>query len=444
MISYANKKAFRPVSNFAMAIALVTGSALGITAFADTALAQKRDRDNKEEKPTYSEGFIEAYNPVQELQKAEAPDTVALSAAVPGLVEAIETADDKRAAGGMVYNIGIAKQDLALQRQGLDLMIDSGKIPAADSVRFIVTAGQLASDAGDQEAARARFEQAIAAGYTGTPALEGVIAESYFKENRYAEGLAYLKGAVDTKLAAGEMPDEDWLKRGVAMSYTNDLGREAVIFSTEYARLYPSKTSWGDAIAIQRTYFDYNNNAMLDLLRLADRTGSLRDGRDYADYIEAADARRLPGEVKRVIDMGVGAGLLELSDPFVSDASSTANERLRADRADLPALERDARAASSTALTATAAGDAFLSYGMAAKAEEMYAIALTKSGADMPRVLTRLGISQSDQGKGAEAAATFAKVEGVRSPIALLWGIHAEQSAAAAQAPVGTATDAAM
>ena len=59
-----------------------------------------------------------------------------------------------------------------------------------------------------------------------------------------------------------------------------------------------------------------------------------------------------------------------------------------------------------------AAGDAFLSYQKPAEAEEFYTLALAKPGVDTPRVLTRLGIAQADQGKSAEAQATFAKVEG--------------------------------
>lgn len=437
---FAPKQAKRTGSHVALAIALMCGSAVGLTAFADTAYAQRKKKE-KPAKTNYSKGFIAVYTPLNVLSQDAAAEPATLKAGVPGVVAAMETADDRMAGGGLIYNIGIATKDLKVQRQGLGMMLDSGKLAPDRVIRYIVTAGQLASDDSDFTAARKFFRRAIDEGYTGSPSLEGVIAESYFKEDKHAEGLAYLKGEIDKKKSAGLAPDEDWLKRGVSIAYTNDLPREAVIFSTEYARLYPSTTSWGDAIAIQRNYFDYDNNAMLDLLRLADRTGSLRDGRDYADYIEAADARRLPGEVKRVVTAAVSTGLLESNDPFVVEARTIANQRLAADKADLPALERDARLSSSTAVTATAAGDAMLSYGMSAKAEEMYATALTKSGADMPRVLTRLGIAQADQGKGAEAAATFAKVTGVRAPIAALWGIYAEQSAA--PEPVAEATESA-
>ena len=50
----------------------------------------------------------------------------------------------------------------------------------------------------------------------------------------------------------------------------------------------------------------------------------------------------------------------------------------------------------------------------------------------MPLVLTRQGIAQVQQGKHADAQATFAKVTGVRQPIANLWGLYAAQKASPA------------
>ncbi len=97
--------------------------------------------------------------------------------------------------------------------------------------------------------------------------------------------------------------------------------------------------------------------------------------------------------------------------------------------ASLPSLEKDARAANATAVTAVASGDAFLSYGEAAKAEALYQIALGKPGVDQGRALTRLGIAQTDQGKYAEAQATFAKITGPRKPIADLWSAYAASKA---------------
>ena len=103
--------------------------------------------------------------------------------------------------------------------------------------------------------------------------------------------------------------------------------------------------------------------------------------------------------------------------------------------------ERDARKASATEATVTGAADALLSYGEPANAEELYTIALGKPGADMPRVLTRLGIAQVDQGKYAAAQETFAKVTGKRQPIARLWSSYAASKVMPTPAPATAAAD---
>jgi hypothetical protein len=88
-----------------------------------------------------------------------------------------------------------------------------------------------------------------------------------------------------------------------------------------------------------------------------------------------------------------------------------------------------------------AAANANLSYDKAAEAEEFYSKAAGMAGADMPVTLTRLGIAQLDQGKYAEASATFAKVTGPRKAITDLYGVWAKQKMEAA--PAATAVPAA-
>lgn len=421
---------FRPAaSRLALAVALATTAALGLTA--TPAFAQKKGKEQAgaTAKADYSKPFVAAYQPLAKVL-SDNGDLAALKPQLPALIAAASTPDDKYVSGQFVLNVGAKTNDVALQRQGLDLMLDSGKTPPADLARITFAASQLAYNAKDWATARARAEQAVSAGYQGDAEL--LIAETYFAEDQVATGLAALDKAIARKVAAGEQAPEAWLKRGLAQAYQGKLDPQAVKYAAMYAQYYPSKSSWGDAIAIQRNINNYEGQELLDLLRLASRADALRFERDYIDYITAADARRLPGETQRVIDAGIAAGMLKSNDVFVSEARTTASGRIKADLADLPGLERDARAATASAATAMAAGDAFLSYDQPAKAEEFYKLALSRPGVDTARVLTRLGIAQLDQGNHAEAQANFAKVEGARQAIARLWGIYAAQKSGAA------------
>lgn len=411
----------RAASRFALAIALTSGAALTL---AVPAQAQKKEQASV--KTNYSKGFAGAYQPFAAKLNAGG-DLAPLKAELPALHAAAQTADDKYTAGQVTYSLGAKLKDIALQRQGVDMMIGSGSsISAGERPGQIFAAAQLAYQDKDWARARSLAEQATAAGYTGETDL--LISETYFAQDQGAPGIEVLERAVAEKVAAGEAVPDAWLKRGLAMAYKSNLQPQAARFAGLYAQYYPSASSWGDAIAVQRNAHNFEGQELLDLMRLAERTGSLRSERDYVEYISAADARRLPGETQRIIKAGIAAGMLKSGDVFVTEANSISSARVAADTADLPKLAQDARKPGATVATLMAAGDAYLSYQKPAEAEEFYTLALAKPGVDTARVLTRLGIAQADQGKSAEATATFAKVQGSRQPIAQLWTIYAKQA----------------
>jgi hypothetical protein len=340
---------------------------------------------------------------------------------------AVATApDDKYLAGQLALNMGNIAMDKSLQRRGLQAMVDSGKLAAADLGKFNFYIGGISFDMKDYATARTALSAAIAAGYAENN-VESLLADAYIGDNQPAEGLKILLAAVDKKAPAAP---EDWLRHGVVVAYKTKAVDYAGNFGSRLVANYPTPENWALAIAVQRDLGKYQLQDLIDLMRLMERTKSFSEERDFVEYIQAADPRRLPGEVLKVIGEGIAAGKLNASDPFVVDAKSNASGRIAADKASFAGLERDARAAAATAATAMAAGDTFLSYDMPAKAVDMYQIALGKAGVDAPRVLTRLGIAQADAAQYAEAQATFAKVDGVRKPIAELWSAYAKAKAA--------------
>lgn len=340
---------------------------------------------------------------------------------------AATSADDKFVAGQLTFSLGQLSYSKAQQRAGLQGMVDSGKVSPAETAKFNYFIGGLASDMKDYAGARAAFQAAIAGGYTERP-VEPFLADAYINDNQPLEGLKVLETAV---AKAGPAAPEDLIRKGIVVAYKNKLPDQAISFSTKLVRGYPTKENWALAIAVVRDMSKFQNQEQLDLMRLMDRTNSWSEPRDFFEYIQAADPRRLPGEALKIIDLGIATGKLQTGDIAVSDAKSIATGRIAADKASLAGLERDARAPAATAATASAAGDAFLSYGENTKAEELYKIALTKPGVDKDRVLTRLGIAQSDLGKYVDAQATLAQVGGVRAPIAALWAAYAKSKAAA-------------
>ena len=353
---------------------------------------------------------------------AVSPLLMAEKVAVEQTVAVAANLDDKYLSGQLMLALGSMALDPSMQRRGIQLQLDSGKIGAAEKPKYLMVLGNLAMDQKDYAGARASFQAASEAGAVPGDALIS-LADAYIRDNQTAAGLKVLQSAV---VKSGAGAPEGWMRYGIATAYKAKLPIDAAMFSNELVGMYPTKENWSLAIAVVRDLNGYQGHDQLDLLRLMQRTDSYSEERDYVEYVQAATKRGMPGEALKIIEAGVAAGKLKPNDQFVIDAKKESSGRVGADRASLPAQERDARGPKGTALTITAAADTFLSYDMAAKAEELYGLALAKPGVDATRVYLRLGIAQTDQGKYAEAQASLAKVTDARAPIAQLWSAYAK------------------
>ncbi|MEP1422586.1 MAG: hypothetical protein ABJK59_12520 [Erythrobacter sp.] len=422
-------------SSLALAIALATGGAVVATAvFPAEASAQRRDRDKEKDENDgggYSTEFREIYLPLEELLKSENPDLTGVEARLEGLSGVLNTSDEKLAGGQMIYNTGTTLQDKALQLSGMEFMISSGQLPAENQGRYNFIAYQLADQLGQLPKARTYLQVAIEKNFT----TEGITAsglrvtmmESFFSAGEYDAGFEYLRQAVATQKGQGLAVDESWYRRGLTVAYENEISPAVYQLAGMWLNDYPSATNWRDAANIARNLSDFQPAEILDLFRLSRRAGALIDEADYDYYVDVADARRLPNEVKAVIGEGKASGVIRESNLFISESLEIADRRIAADRSDLPALERDAMATSAGLRTVVAAGDAFLSYDQYGKAARFYERALNTPGVETNTVLTRLAISQVGMGDYTAARATFGRVTGTRSPIAMLWSAYTDQ-----------------
>jgi hypothetical protein len=415
----------RVVSKLALALAVTTGAAVGVAGFAEPAYAQK-----KEAKPQNSKGFVEAYGPVDKAFQAasESGDYSAVKTQMPAMVAAVENADDRMVAGQMVLVVGNKSQDAALQRQGLELMLASGKVAPEQVGQFQYFLGSLAYQAKDYAAARTALEAAVAAGYSDTD-LPALMAESYFGTNANKEGLTYLSKVAHERQAAGQPVPASWLLRGLQVAYNTKDAAASNDLAALLVESSPTAKNWQAALQVVREVNSgWGTEETLDLSRLMLLSGGMQTENDLIEYIQAADPRKLSNEVLAALDAGTKAGLIDANEPRLADVRRIAQERAAADQADA------AEAKGSTPATGTVAlanADLLLSVGDYAGAEAMYQVAIDKGGIDTNRALTRKGIVQARQGKTAEAQATFAQVQGTRAPLAKLWSIYAEKGTAA-------------
>jgi hypothetical protein len=402
-----------------MVLALAGGTVLSTAVAPSPAYAQA--------KPNHSKAFVAAYQPLAEAANAETGDFAAASAQLPAVYAAIANEDDRNAAGNLTLILGNKLKDPALQRRGLEMMLQSGKVPAEQVGQFQFFIGNLAYSAQDWAAARTALQAAMAAGYTQDDP-EGLVAETYFGEGQAAQGLTYLKGVAEQRMAAGQTVPENWMLRGLKIAYENNLPEQATEYSALLVASSPTERNWLQALQVVNAVNTLEPQAQLDLLRLMMATNSLTERREFAEYIEAADVRVMSNEVLRVLDRAVQTGAFTTDDTYYSEVKRIADERAPADRAEAPSLAAEANgAANGTA--AMSAGDVFLSLADYAQAETMFQLALEKGGVDRDRALTRLGIAQAQQGKNDAAKSSFTQVSGARTPVARMWTAFVESKA---------------
>ena len=448
-----SKPTGRKLSRRILGGALVAGVVLGLGAA--PALAQKKAKEPKAAKGAkgqpatkFSKEFSVAAQPLQisleaarvARAKVEAKDPVgpaelatALAAAKPQMAlaeAAIMNADDRLVAGQFQINLGGYLNDIPMRQRGAKNMLDSAKLEPTKVAEFQYYLGNFAYANKDYPTAQTALAAAIAAGHPQDDTAE-LLADSYAKANNPKGGLDALRKAVDARIAAGKPIPASWLKRANTIAYNNKLGPEAIDWAILQVKVQPSNFNWLGSAQLVRQFSGFGPQETLDLFRLMLRSGALDNeakfvSNEYKEYIEAADPRRLPGEVVKVIDKGTAAGAL--SGGWVSEARATANGRIAADKASLGGQANTARDGNGVAAVA----DAYLNYGDAAKAEELYAAALAKGATDKDRVLTRLGIAQVDQGKWAAARDSFSKVAGTRNNLARLWLIYVAQKSGGA------------
>ncbi|MDB5726248.1 MAG: hypothetical protein JWQ16_3002 [Novosphingobium sp.] len=342
---------------------------------------------------------------------------------------AASTPGDRLKLGEMRRTYGVLTDDTELQYAGLTMMIESGLLPAASLGQVQWLAGVAAYQKRDFANAAKYAQQAKDGGYQD-PQLDAVLSDAYKRSNNPAAAMQMAQRDIAAAKAAGTKASEGSIRTALQAAYDAKQAGPTAEYAVLLVQGYPSSNAWNVAINVVRATASYQVQETLDLMRLMARTNSYASDRDYIEYIQAADARRFPGEVAKVIEAGTASGKLKANDPFVAESRTIATGRIAADQRSLPALERDARAPNAPVATVAAAADTFLSYGDAAKAVDLYTIAVSKPGGDVARLNTRLGIAQIDKGDYAGAQVTLAKVQGPRATLAKLWSAYAAQKAA--------------
>jgi tetratricopeptide (TPR) repeat protein len=324
--------------------------------------------------------------------------------------DAIEkkSADDAYIVSMLRLNSAISLQDNALIEQSLEGALASGKLSLDDQMKFRRNLGAMALQRKDYGKAQAEFEKLIQMN-PNDPSMLVEVAELQRRQGQNQKAIATLQQGIATQEKAGTKPDESWYRRALAIAYDSKLPAETTSTSEALVRAYPNPTNWRDVLVIYRDTTRFDDQGNLDILRLMRANNALAGERDYAEYAETAALRGYPGEAKAVIDDGIAKGALKSTTPFVKEVLAAVNPKIAGDKASLPGLEKEAKAAAN-GRAALGTADAHLGYGNYAKAAELYKVALAKGNVDAATVNTRLGFALGKSGDKAGGQAALASV----------------------------------
>lgn len=414
-------------STLALALALAGGTAVATVALTGPALAQRQQR---QEGPSLSRKFQPVYQAVADATNTGS-DYAGAKAQVPAMLAAIESDYDRFFAGNILLQLGGKASDKALQKQGIALMLQSGQGSPTDTGLLRYVLGSFYYEDGDYAGALREAQASLATGYQGNFAQQQdpwlLAADAYIKLGQNQQGAAFLKTTIDQRRAVNQPIRDLWLTRAIALAYQANMATEATELSALLVETNPNPTTWMQALQVVNA-LQSDEQARLDVMRLMALTGALSQRGEFERYVAVLDPRVLPTEVGKVLEAGVAKGVFTTSDPFYTENKRVIDTRA-ATEAGLAADYAAEAASASNGRPAFNAGDVYLSLGQYAKAEEMFALALQKGGVDRDQILTRLGIAQVQQGKNAEAKATFAQVAGQRAAIARMWSVYANSRA---------------
>ncbi|HLL31461.1 MAG TPA: hypothetical protein VK403_10730 [Allosphingosinicella sp.] len=413
----------KSVSRIALGIALVLGGASVVaTSPAD---AQKRKKGEAApaaaKGPTLSKEERAALVPVQTAVNAK--NWAAAQAALPAAAAVATSPGGRYYVGRFQFEIGQGTNNAALQAQGLENLVGSGLVEAADQPTIYRNLAVLANNAGNKAKAEAAYAR-VAELTPNDP--EALISLAQVKNDlkKPAEAVQLISRAIEMKRAAGQKVDESWYKYALKLAFDgrkNPALREASQkLSRDLVAAYPTKENWRDSLLIFRDTNNLDAAADLDVLRFMRASGALAGERDWYDLIDGLYKAGNFAEAKAVLDEGTAKRMIDPKKPAFADLLRLTNARMAGDRASLPGEQTKAMAAASGA-SALKIGDAFYGYGDHAKAIALYRAALTKGGVDANLVNTRLAMALLASGDRAGAETAFKALTGLRQNLGAFW-----------------------
>lgn len=331
------------------------------------------------------------------------------------------TKEDRYLIGKLQLDAALAQKDNAALAAAIDTIAGSGYLDTSKVAGLYMDLGATYYNNKQYAQAQAAYRKALAADPRNVEA-PALIGESLFAQGQKAEAAAAFQRAIQARVAAGQKPDENLLKRATIIAY--DAGSPiAAELGRQWVSSYPSPESWRNSIAIYRNLNHPDVQGTLDLLRLMQATGALTVPNDYSLFVRASAEQSNYNEAQAVLDAGIAAKVVNPADPEFRDIIAGLKTKNKATVADLETAEKTARNPSAYMRI----GDWYYAMGRYAKAAEVYRKAVGKPGVDSNLANLHLGMALARSGDKPGATAALNAVSGTRADIAKFWLAYVNQ-----------------
>ena len=333
------------------------------------------------------------------------------------------TKEDHYLIARLQLNAAVAQNDNAATGLAMDALSQSGYLDSAKMASLYVDLGGSLYNNKQYPQAAAAFQKATTMDPSNSEAsrLYGV---ALFQAGQKAEAATALQKAIRAGAAAGQKPSED-IYRLAVQAASDAKSPEAAPLALEWVAAYPSADSWRNSIAIYRNFSQPDTEGTLDLMRLMQATGSLRESTDYALFAGAAAEQNNYNEAQSVLDAGVAAHVVNPSSANMREMFAALKTKPKATAADLSVATKSA--VNGTALLRI--GDRYYAMGNYAKAVELYRMAQGKAGVDASLANLHVGMALARSGDKAGATTALNAVTGPRAGIAKYWLTYVNQKA---------------
>lgn len=266
------------------------------------------------------------------------------------------------------------------------------------------------------------------------PDVYATIALAQNAQGKYKEAAGTIQKLLDHE----QKPEEKYLEfQWEAYNKANDQTDARKVID-KLVLYYPKPDYWLNALQPLLHMNISDARLQLDVYRLMNDVGVLKQPREYAEMAELAFDAGYPGETVAILQKAFANNVFTDQRDIMryQHLLAGAKQKAAADEASLPQQESKAAQASSGD-PLVAVGAAYLSYGQADKAVQAIQQGIAKGGLRSPdQANLLLGIAQLRAHQTADARRTFDKVasssnEGY-SQLGRLWMLHSQSAAHAA------------